>query len=123
MIAGRDDILNQIYRANGRTFEREYRTQSGWSNWQESVKLVVNESIDSGSSKTYSLQTGKLYQIVCAHPYGQGYFAIYAGGTAGAARLNEIKTSSNVTVSVASNANQVTISAVGQATYVRILEL
>lgn len=86
-------------------------------------KLVANESISSGSSKTYSFKTGKLYQIICAHPYGQGYFAIYAGGSAGAARLNEIKTSSNVTVSVTSNANQVTISAVGQATYVRILEL
>ena len=38
VIAGRSDIINQIYRANGKTYEREYRSSS-WSDWQE---LAIN---------------------------------------------------------------------------------
>lgn len=39
VIGGRADTFNQIYRANGRIFEREYRATNGWTAWKELVDL------------------------------------------------------------------------------------
>lgn len=45
VIGGRADTFNQIYRANGRIFEREYRTSNGWTAWKELADVAQLASL------------------------------------------------------------------------------